>query len=473
MHRLTNLGSILFLLVLPFAARGDDANVPAVKLPAVKLSARQIAWTGDWEAAFALAKTENKPVMVCINSLDSEQANKRAATKIYRDADFVKATRDFVMIVVSTLQHRPSGACPRFGVVTCKQHFDCWKELSQRHGETFLNKKAGMKMISPQHAWFRPDGTLIRRKEYELSQAEILKRMRAVYEEVTGKKASGQQEEEVEGKPAEGSDDDRKKPLDARDQAELERAQKPGKSNEEGRRAAVANLLATEKYAAIAAVTELLPKSTTAVKCDILRALGKGQIVDSLDAIHERLHKDKDALVRSFAAVAIEDIGKEESISELLTRLKKEKDTNARKNVIRALGVCGGGVASKDAAKVLLKAITSEKQVLIRKHAAFACKSFDSDDAKKLVLKKLESLAGKLKDDETRGAVVYTLAYIGDLKSTLPVFEKLKKKFQKSKDRWRVSFMRSAIRVLKGEDSEFGRAARFLFRDDRNDPARE
>ena len=40
-------------------------------------------------------------------------------------------------------------------------------------------------------------------------------------------------------------------------------------------------------------------------------------------------------------------------------------------------------------------------------------------------------------------------------------------------DRMRVSFVRAAIRMVKGEGGDFGRAGRFLFEEDRNDPARE
>ncbi|MEM8886157.1 MAG: HEAT repeat domain-containing protein [Planctomycetota bacterium] len=430
---------------------------------------KQIDWIGDWEQAFKIAREQNKPVMVCINSIDSEIANKRAATGIYRDPAFVAATRQFVMVVISTLHHASEGPCPRFGRVTCAEHQACYKELRARHGEVFANKAVKYEIISPQHAWFRPDGTLLRRKEYELKQPELLARMAAVRKEMSGVSP----ESGGDPKPEEdGPDDDRLKPLDEKDKAELERARTPGKDKVETRRAALGNLLATEKVAALAALTEMLPSVKEEVKCDILRALGEAQQVDVLDAIYQRLEKDKSALVRSFAAVAVERIGAGESVPVLIKRARKEKDTDARRNVVRALGVCGGGIQSKEAAKALLKRVSSDKQVVVRKHAALACRSFEGEAAP-LVLKKLESLALKLKDDQVRSAVIYTLAQIGNEDTTLPIFEKIKKRFEKSKDDWRLRFMRSAINVLKGQDSNWGRTLRWLFGEDRNDPARQ
>jgi len=452
----------LLLFVLPLLALAQDDP-----------QAKQIQWMDDWEKAFALAKTEDKPVMVCINSIDNEVANNRAAKGTYRDPAFVTATRNFVMIVVSIRAHRASGPCPRFGVVTCQQHHDCWKELRARYGETFANKAAKGDMISPQHAWFRADGTLLRRKEYELTKPELLQRMRAVLKEVRGKDVGGPDGET----PDDAGGDTRLKPLDDKDRAELKRAQTPGDANRESRRAALANLMATEKVAVHGALIELLTTTKTDVQCDLIGALGQAEIVEALEAIQDLLVKDKDPKVRSFCAVALEQYGLPGSIPVLIKRATKENDTTARKNVVRALGVCGGGAKDKKAAQTLLKRISSDKQVSVRKHAALACAHFKGEEASKLVLKKLERTAAKTKDDKVRGGVVYALAHIGNTDSTLPVLQKLKDEYSKNEnnwqDRWRASFMRSAIKMLKGEGSGFGRAGRFLFEEDRDDPARQ
>ena len=178
---------------------------------------------------------------------------------------------------------------------------------------------------------------------------------------------------------------------------------------------------------------------------------------------------DKDELVRSFAAVALEALAQAASVEPLLKRAKKERDRYARKNMYRALGVCGGGAADKNAAKALLKAATGDKQQMVRKHASLSLKSFRSEKAKKLVKKKLESKAGKEKDRYVRGAMVYALTYCGDPKTTEPVFKKI---LEKVNNEMSKGYMRHAIRVLNKRDS-WGRWAYYLYEEDRDDPARE
>ena len=140
--------------------------------------------------------------------------------------------------------------------------------------------------------------------------------------------------------------------------------------------------------------------------------------------------------------------------------------------MIRALGVCGGAAADKVAAKALLKALSGDKQHSIRKHSALAMKAF-TGDASKLVLKKLERAALKIKDPYVRGAVVYTIAYIGNKETTLPVLDELLERFKKSRYDVGISFVRSARRVLKGDGEFPGRSLYFLYGEDRNDPARK
>ncbi len=433
----------------------------ALLLTAVSIAAEkpQIDWIGNWHAAFKQAKETGKPVMVCINSKDGETANETTAHKIYRNPLFVALSRRFVMVLISTREHVKEGTCPRFGAVTCQQHLDCWKELSASYGEKFNVPGTGGDMISPQHAWFTPDGTLLRRKEYFLDKRELTKRMRAVLAEA--KRAAGAgDEEETPGKNA---------PLDGKDKAALERLKHAG--DKEARAAALGNLLATDKLAVHAALGELLQSTKSkALKCDLLRGLARAGVL-SVRTAAEQLLTNKDAEVRSFAAVALEDLGQKESIPVLLKRVKMERDRMARKNVCRALGVCGGSVADKSAAKALLKAVNSDKQKLVRKHAALALRSY-AGEGSKLVLKRLEKAALTTKDPDVRRAIVCALAYVGSPKTTVPV---LKKVLEKAREKWEQGFVRGAIQKIKaaaGEEDKFADSAKWLYWEDRKDPAR-
>ena len=424
-------------------------------LPAGAGDKTQIAWVGDWEEAFEQARKTSRPVMVCINSKDGETANETTAKKIYRDPLFVTLTRKFIMVLVSTRAHSQDGVCPRFGKVTCKQHLDCWKELRANHGERFVIRGSRGAMISPQHAWFRPGGTLLRRKEYFLDKGALLKRMRAVLAATRNPTDPG---DDAGGSPEKDA------PLNEGDRAELARL---GKADKETRRTALANLLATEKTTVHGALIELLRRTRNVeLRCSILRALAGAHVVSVRPAAEELL-KHKHALVRSFAAVTLEELGSKESIGPLMKRIRSEQDKTARKNMLRALGVVGGAASDKAAARLLLKAVTNEKQKMLRKHAALALRGFRGK-ATRLVLKRIEQMVLRVKGIEVKKALISVLAFIGEPQTTRPVLEKVLGEMRLDYDR---QFVEGAIRALGGKSKGFSTS--WLYWEDRNDPARK
>ncbi len=413
----------------------------------------QVDWVPSWEKAFEQAKTEGKPVLLCINSKDGEQANEATAKEIYRDPLFVALSRKFVMLLVSTRQHAATGPCPRFGKVTCAEHLQCWRDLTAAHGETFVVPGSGGDMISPQHAWFAPDGRLLRRKEYVLAKDELMERMRATLAEVGA------------GGPPAGEAG----PIADKERADLERLKKA--TDREARMAALGNLLATEKAAVHEELIALLGATKdTSLKADILRALANAQVAAAGPAA-ERLLTDGDAQVRSLAAVSLEILADKAAVPTLLKRARAEDDATARKNVCRALGVCGGRAADKAAAKALLDVVGSDKQKMVCKHAALALCGYAGEGAA-LVRKKLEQAALRTKDPEVRRGIVYALAFVGDAKTTVPVLEKL---LEDEHEEWAQNFVRAAISRVGGakvEADAVSESARWLFWEDRQDPAR-
>ncbi len=432
-----------FALLLWFAALAGADDLP------------QVDWVPTWEKAFEQAKAEGKPVLLCINSKDGEQANEATAKEIYRDPLFVALSRKFVMVLVSARAHAESGPCPRFGKVTCEEHLQCWRDLTAAHGDTFVVPGSGGDMISPQHAWFAPDGRLLRRKEYVLDKNELMRRMRATLEEVG----------------AGGATAGEAGPLGDKERAEIERLK--GSTDRETRMAALGNLLATEKAAVHEEVIALLGTTKdVSLKGDILRALANAQVAAAGPAA-ERLLGDDDTLVRSVAAVSLEILADKAAVPALLKRVRAEDDPVARKNVYRALGACGGPAADKAAAKALLDAVGGDKQKMVCKHAALALCGFAGSGAT-LVRKKLELAAGRTKDPEVRRGIVYTLAFVGDAKTTVPVLEKL---LEGEHEEWARNFVRAAISRVGGaaggtEGDLVAESASWLFWEDRQDPAR-
>jgi len=415
----------------------------------------QVEWAPSWEKAFQQAKSEGKPVLVCLNSRDGEQANETTAKEIYRDPLFVALSRKFVMVLVSTHKHAETGPCPRFGKVTCAEHLRCWEDLNAACGKTFVVPGSGGDMISPQHAWFAPDGRLLRRKEYFLDKEELMQRMRATLVDLgTGGAKAGEAG-----------------PVGDKERAEFDRLK--GAADREARMAALGNLLATEKAAVHEELIALLGTTKDAsLKGDILRALASAQVAAARPAA-ERLLADGDPVVRSVAAVSLEILADKDSVPALLKRARTEDDPAVRKNVYRALGSCGGPAADKSAAKALLDAVGGDKQKSVCKHAALALRGFAGTGAP-LVRKKLELAATRAKDPDVRRAIVYALAYVGDAKSTVPVLEKV---LADEHEDWAQKFVRAAIGRVTGEFSggegdPFADSARWLFWEDRQDPAR-
>jgi HEAT repeats len=420
-------------------------------LPAVA-EEPQIQWAATWADAFKEAKAVNRPVMVCINGRDGESANEATAFQIYRDPVFVALTHRFTMVLVSAREHAAEGPCPRFGGITCQQHLDCWKDLCAAHEKEFTS--GGGDMISPQHAWFRPDGKLIVRREYFLSKHELMRRMRSALAAVGGPVASGSAV-----------------PLDDADRAALERLENA--TDRAGRAAAMSPLLAADKAAAYAALRELLENARSIeLRTELLRALVLSR-VPGLRQTAEKLLTDRDAVVRSAAAVALEDMAEKEAVPALVKRVRAESDVIARRNVCRALAACGGPGADKAAARALLGVVTSDKEQAVRRHAAYALRAFAGDGAD-LVRRRLELAAPQAKDKEVRCAIAYALAFVGDPKTTPPVLEKL---LEKESNPWTVEFLRAAlgrvgVAVPEGEEDRLATAATYLIREDRDDPAR-
>lgn len=447
-----------FATAVPWSGASRRLAIALVAVAAAGMAEDQgqVQWIGDWEEAFRLARTSGRPVMVCINSLDGERANETTARGIYRDSWFVPLSRRFVMVVVSTREHAKEGPCPRFGAVTCEQHLDCWKELRVNHGDRFLLPGTSNEMISPQHAWFRPDGTLLQRKEYFLDKAELMRRMRAVLAEVSGS-SDGE----------DGAPGDADATLNARERAELERLRAAG--DPESRRAALGNLLAGGKATVHAELVALLAETDRPeLACALLHALGQAVIADARRCAERRL-ADREARVRSCAAVCVERLAHGDSVSPLLRHLRTEREAPVRRNLCRALGACGGPAGDRAAAKALLKAAEDDRDKTVRKHAVLALAGYAGEHAK-LVRKPLERLASSTGSADVRRAAVFALAHVGDAGTTLGVLEKV---LDEMKEDWECELARNAIARLRGEETALDRAIVWLFWEDRDDPARK
>ena len=145
---------------------------------AADLAADQIRWMPSYTEALALAERENKPLLVCFD-MDGEQVCDETVFGIYRQADFVKLTRDFVCVYGSqdthALREAADGSgkkvCSRVGVVSCEEH-------KTAEAQAWNRLVGGPDRIAPQHIMVSPKGEIIERRAYYIHKSALMSLMR-------------------------------------------------------------------------------------------------------------------------------------------------------------------------------------------------------------------------------------------------------------------------------------------------------
>ncbi len=128
-------------------------------------AARQIHWERSLDDAIALAKAEQRPLLLAVN-MDGESASDRIVHEQYRDPAFVAASRNYVCVVASLFRHNPRDfddqgnriPCPRLGNITCGEHI-------ANEPAMFQELLADGERVAPRHAVVLPDG----QKAWDLS----------------------------------------------------------------------------------------------------------------------------------------------------------------------------------------------------------------------------------------------------------------------------------------------------------------
>jgi hypothetical protein len=117
-----------------------------------------IRWEASVEGALERSAQEGRPVLLCVNALESESANNALATVHYRSAEWGAATRGFVCLVGNPGDHgSDAGGCRRYDRIPCAAH---------RAALDLVLRLFGPDLISPQHVVLEPDGGVFWRKEY-------------------------------------------------------------------------------------------------------------------------------------------------------------------------------------------------------------------------------------------------------------------------------------------------------------------
>lgn len=148
--------ALLALLALPALCFAEDEPKKKPKLPPPPPPG--IWWEADFQGGLDRAAREGRPILFCINALDTESANLRLRSTLYRSKSWGQSTRGYVAFPCHpATDDGADGKSTRYLGVSQKV---------ANEALTYVLKRFGPNQISPQHVILEPDGDLAYRKEY-------------------------------------------------------------------------------------------------------------------------------------------------------------------------------------------------------------------------------------------------------------------------------------------------------------------
>jgi len=400
-----------------------------------------VDWVKDLSEGFARAKTQQKILMICVNSRyvkgsrREEPAAKGLREVIYKDPRVVAKSRAFV--------------CAFFGPGSRLSEYRELRGLGIE-GE----------IVSPQHIFVHPDGKtiLVRRQYWSHGKGEEgVKALLAMMEEAQRKLT-----------PAPGADEPSPTPGapagDARPAWISERVREIVEGDKKQRELAIDLLIRNDEAGDCKRpLIQLLDehKQDTALLVDLIRGLGRDQLLDA-DLPIAKFLGHKDEAVRGNAAVSLEYIGSHDPliVSALRKAAGKEKNEAIANHLYRALGRCG--VEDSKVRTLLLKKCASAKSEFATYGPTIGLAYFEGDKKAargvEKILKKIGipgSRRGGGQNTVKRGVLCWTLASIGDQKSGAFMRKELIAKLKNVKAFWvgaLAGFYRLVARKCDGEE---------------------
>lgn len=370
------------------------AAVALLPAPALAQSAAPLAWSHDWKSAQESAAAAKKPILVVVMK-DDEPGCDRMMEKVYADREVRKKLESFVLVPVSQATHklieverdgRRGPSCSQFVGSLCSEHQAIERELHARLAEP----DAAGRVLAPQHLLFDASGTLLLRRPYEMKRQGLLEFLDWGLALFADPKLASQ--------PA------------IRSPAVLKLLDAIVKApNDEAREKAARELLdepSPERELALQDAVERVSGAES--KGAIVRAAGWPEYKAWAPTIVKLLDSNV-VWVRDCAVVSLEEIGEPLAGPALLALWEKEKDAETKKDVLRALGPCGGG---RPEARTLLLAQLDAAKDPWRSAAAMSLGSFLKGDAE--VAAALEKRYPREKSATLRLAILSAFLFADD-----------------------------------------------------------
>jgi hypothetical protein len=290
----------------------------------------------EWQHTFAAAKeraaADRKPLLVVVMD-EPEVACREMFDRVYTDAEVAKKLASFVLVPCCISTHTSGdGHCPRYRGVDCTEHQAIEKELRARFADPVTQL-----VTVPQHAVLDAAGKLILKRVYLMTRDGFLTFLDSGLAYAKDPVAAA--------KAARGPV--LQKAYDAIVLAKKDEERELGAVN------LFSEWTADREILLFDALDTLKSSKDRGL---VVRAAGRPEHKAWAPSIG-RLLVDKDPFVRDCAVVTLEEEGNTAVLPSLLATWESEKDPEVRKDVLRALGPCGG--ASDDAKKVLVEALAS------------------------------------------------------------------------------------------------------------------
>jgi hypothetical protein len=369
----------------------------------------QVTWESSYETAMARAREQGRVVWVAVN-MDGEGANDYLAQQVYLDKRIQDLTSTTVNLVASRSMHASSGPCKRFVGIACDDH----KRIEASVRGSLVKEDDSGHVVAPQHVLLSPTGEVILSVPYLITVEELawcLVTARRTLETEAGL-AMPDDATPPRRLIMKGVDEAAKgralvRPL-SEDELEstIKTMRKGWGAMEDMSR--FYQILATDHPVAIKFATSEINSGMSSysseMTCLLVRAIASYSPPSFSPALEPCL-RGQDAMVRSEAAAALEQLANRDSIPAIRKALSKEDSLEVKCGLLRALGAAGARNAA--VAKTLMTNGKSESDEDLRLNSVLALAyHVERKDVRELLVAALAD-----EDPEVRQAAALAMAF--------------------------------------------------------------
>jgi len=367
-----------------------------------------IEWSAVYQDALRAAREQGRVVFAAVN-MDDERSSDALVKEAYRDKRVLACAERTVNLIASEGEHS-SGACSRFGTISCAEHRQVANELRA----AALAPGSDGHVVAPQHVFLGPDGKVLASVPYAVSAEELLWCF-ALAARLAGLETGAEPHEDarpprrliVKEVCNSGVFDGLVRPLSDGELEQVITDLRSGWGALEGMDR-FNRVLATDHTDAIKFATAELGAGITAwspeITSNMVRAVARFS-PPSFWAALEPCLEHHGPPVKCEAAAALEQLAAPKSLSLIKRALADEDDVDVRKNLIRALGAAGA--SSSTVAKSLMREAEEAEDRTLRLNAILALGHHA--DRPEVAAYLLEELDGK--DAGRRQAAALAMAF--------------------------------------------------------------